>query len=853
MSLQRGRSILVALLWVCCGLSLPLRADEGLSEANLQHFASLRRRGLHRLAETELEHRLTWPRLKAGERTSLVLELAETLLSHARQLGESQRVALWERTREVIQAQLPNETEPARMFLLQLQLVLVDREETEACCRLATIAPWNQQSRDRGLRAATGGLSRLRQLHPFPSGTGRGTTRSGSQTITAAQKVRLQILQAELQTGEALLLPDNSDERAARLVAARQTLQTLVEQRTELEQAEWARVLLARVLRCEGDTRAAKALIDASRRKSQNSQIRAALAREEAECRLVESDLNEARRLATELYPNPAPEVSTEPGAWDDWLVAARVWIACWRSGMKSHSRLATRDLETAQQILQRGVQVASGEWRELFGRLSESLEEEVAIGPDLAHLSLQIQQALGQHDDQQADLLLARGAELALRRGLRDRAAEWGFQRGALAVERKDWQAAAADLLNVSRESSNHPKAPEAQLLGAYALGRQWRDQMSEEAQREYRAALEEFCQRFPEDSRRAEAEWMLGELCRRVGDLDEAAEHFDRIPRGHPRSAGAVRGLADLTIQAIRTEKLGMTGLELLREKLQGRLPAQIEDLQTDDTPLILALAELELAASQPDWKRVEELLQWAEASISMGGAPAPAAVPAEEPLPSRASPDSASLWRLQVLAAAAQSHWEQVDRLFLDPAPLKMGDLLDLVDKVAMAENMAFRTGHSHHGANHADFPERIARRLDTYQRQMSGEEQLRLELILARWFLGRDEPHKARVRFQRAVDLGPDNPATTLEFARFLLGLAEPESRREGVELLVRRERHWKPGSDDWLNARIELIKGLQLVGRAEEACRLLKKTQLLYPAMGTPAQKKILAELRAKCP
>jgi hypothetical protein len=179
--------------------------------------------------------------------------------------------------------------------------------------------------------------------------------------------------------------------------------------------------------------------------------------------------------------------------------------------------------------------------------------------------------------------------------------------------------------------------------------------------------------------------------------------------------------------------------------------------------------------------------------------------------------------------------------------------MGDLLDLVDKVAMAENMAFRTGHSHHGANHADFPERIARRLDTYQRQMSGEEQLRLELILARWFLSRDEPHKARVRFQRAVDLGPDNPATTLEFARFLLGLAEPESRREGVELLVRRERHWKPGSNDWLNARIELIKGLQLVGRAEEACRLLRKTQLLYPTMGTPAQKKVLTELRANCP
>ncbi|MFN7806812.1 MAG: hypothetical protein ACK5TO_22615, partial [Planctomycetaceae bacterium] len=61
-----------------------------------------------------------------------------------------------------------------------------------------------------------------------------------------------------------------------------------------------------------------------------------------------------------------------------------------------------------------------------------------------------------------------------------------------------------------------------------------------------------------------------------------------------------------------------------------------------------------------------------------------------------------------------------------------------------------------------------------------------------------------------------------------------------------------ERQWKAGSEDWLNARIEVVKGLRSAGRAEEACRLLKTTRLLYPKQGTPVQRQTLAELQQQC-
>ena len=846
-----GSNTLGILMLVFCGVTLPLGADEGLGEANRQHFVELRRRGFHRLVEAEIEHRLTWPRLPANERTTLVLELAETLLSHARQLGESQRTSLWDRTREVIRGQVSNETVPVRLSLLELQLALVDREEAEACRRLQTIAPWNQESRQRGLRAATEGLNRLRQLLPPPGNNSQGAARSGATAMTAAQRVRLQILQSELQSCEAELLPEGSTDRAAGLVAARQGLQPLVEQRSELEQAEVARVLLARVLRLLGDRRAARAMIEAARRQSRDLQMRDALTREEIECFLAEDRAKEARSLIEALPSETLPVPAERRDMWDNRLLAARVWIACWRAGIKSNSRLAPRDLKAAQEIVSQGAQGAPGEWRELFVWLGESLQEEVSLGPELAVISLQIRQALAESDDQRADRLLARAAELALQRGLRERAADWGVQRGSLALERRDWEAAAQDLLAVSREFPGHPKAAASQLLGAYALGRQWRAEMSEEMRNRYRAALEEFCERFADDSQSAEAEWMLGELYRWEGRLREAADHFDRIPRGHPRSAGAVRAMSELALQQIRDGNLEQTDRDRLRERLVGRVPPREETLGADDRAVAMALIDLELVSPHAAWPLVDELLQRVEQSLASGDATSvqrQEATESQPPLTIEA--DSASVWRLRILAAAARSQWEEVDRLVQNPAPLKGTQWLDLLEQLA---SRAQRPAHTGRDTGGADLPlTKLAGLLEPRRQDLLPGEQLRLELILARWAMFTKHPAEARAHFERAVELSPAEGSAALEYAWFLIGLPDAKSQQAGVAMLVRRERQWKAGTDAWLDARIQLLKGLQSAGRGEEACRLLKTTRILFPQTGTSEQNKVLDELQKSC-
>lgn len=200
--------------------------------------------------------------------------------------------------------------------------------------------------------------------------------------------------------------------------------------------------------------------------------------------------------------------------------------------------------------------------------------------------------------------------------------------------------------------------------------------------------------------------------------------------------------------------------------------------------------------------------------------------------------------------MLSASAQSHWDDVDRLLQHAAPLNASQWLDLL------EQLTRQTEKSGAPVREADRSHlrlgKIAQLLEPQRGKLSRDEQVRFELLMARRAVFGNQPDEARVRFERATELEPEKGRAPLEYAWFLLGLADADSKQAGVALLVRRERQWKAGSEDWLNARIEVVKGLRSAGRAEEACRLLKTTRLLYPKQGTPVQRQTLAELQQQC-
>lgn len=834
--------------------SVTTHADEGLDPATAVHLSELRSRGLYRLAEADIEQRLTWSRLPPSVETDLVLELAETMLAHARVLTESERQSLWERAREVVAARTELETNSARRTLLELQLVLIDREMALASLRRLPVAPWNSSSREQGMEAVSRGFQRLQEISARFDKSPRPKASPGSGQPPLTMRVRLRVLQGEFQVWKAEFAFDPS-ERASLLVTARKALQSLVELRTETDQADRARVLLVQTLRLAGETRDALHMIEVVRRKMTNPLLLTALTREEIECRLADGDLEEARRLAAlSTEPSGAKSEKGEMTApeWENLLLQARVLVSAWRKGSQSGSQLASRDLRHAQEVLKRGAEEAPEEWRELFVSLSDTLREEQALGPELAVISLQIDQAISRDDNESAERLLARGVELARQRGMTDRAVGWGIQRGSRALARKEWLAAADDLLGVSKLFSQSPRAPEAQLLGAYALGRAWRENENNDGRDGYRQALEEFRKRFPDDPGRPEAEWMLAELCRWEGQPAAAVEHYDQIPRGHPRSAQAVEALSRLIVQRIRSGKEWEDGeWSLIRERLQGRLPPPEEPLAAADLSIALAAVELELAGENPDWPEIDRQLERISASKLVAQESFDTHQGQQEAGGSIALPDrGGEVLKLRIRSLSGQSRWSEIEPLLQEVMERDAKSLLPVLE--GMTDPTVVRSGESGALEGRWGVLLRVARQLETHRPRLSRNESGRLDWVLGRIHAANDQLREARDCYERVLKDSPGNNRASQEYASFLLGQSDLELRRRGVEVLKRIEQRFRKGTEEWLEARLDLVAGMQANGETTDACRLLSKTRLLYPVLGTSLQKARIKTLAEKC-
>jgi len=765
-----------------------------LDSATATHLAGLRFRGLYRLAEAEIEHRLTWTRLAPEVETDLVLELAETMLAHARALSETERQPLWDRVREVVGTRLAGEAHSARKELLELQLVLIDREIALASLRHQTVAPWDRGNQEQGMEAASRGLQRLREMTGRFDQPARPAPRPKLGQPSASLRVRLRVLQGELELWQAEFAVEPTD-RAAMLLTARKTLQPLVELRTETIQAERSRLLLIRAARIGGDCRDARKMIEVVRRKTSDPLLEELLAREEIECCLADADLGEARRLAMLWSSRNSANTDVPGGPETDWetrLLLGRVLVTAWRAEREARSQLADRDFRNAQEVLSEGQDSAPGEWRELF------------------------------------------------------------IQRGSLALARKEWLSAADDLLSLSREFPSSARVAEAHLLGAYALGRAWRENPESESQNQYRTALEQFLERFPQNSQRPEADWMLAELCRWEGKEAEALDHYDRIPPGHPRSPRAVESLSRLIVQRVRQGQKWEAGKwAALRERLLERLPTRDDFWGNLDRSMALAIAEVELKGDQPNWPLVDRLLdRISEVEALDLGNTAPS-TPVEDADRATSPQDrSQEVLTLRIQSLAGQGRWKEVEPLLSEAMERDVKSLLPVLE--AMTSPAVREEGEQGPLQGRWGLLLRVARDIEAHRSGLSRDESGRLDWVLARIHASNDQPKEARDCYERVFKDSPGNRRAASEYAGFLLTSSEAVWQQRGIQILKGIEQRFRNGTEEWLDARLELVAALKKINQVDEACRQLTKTTLLYPRLGTDEQKVRIRSLGRDC-
>src|SRR5207245_1374114 len=124
---------------------------------------------------------------------------------------------------------------------------------------------------------------------------------------------------------------------------------------------------------------------------------------------------------------------------------------------------------------------------------------------------------------------------------GRDDLAFQFGFTRASIEIKTQSWDAAAADLIEIAEKYPMDPKAAQAHLLAAYALGKTYADQPTDERRGEYARVLAAHREQYQNDPTVHEANWMLAELEERRGRSETALEVYRLIPLDHKRGSAA------------------------------------------------------------------------------------------------------------------------------------------------------------------------------------------------------------------------------------------------------------------------------------------------------------------------
>lgn len=845
----RALGIWCVLMLLCAGQGG--MAAEGLELSSARYFQGLRERGLFRLAISYCEHRLGQPRLSARERADLTLELSRTLAEQARNLPAAERTAAWDRARQVIAEQI-GQVDGGRRLLLDVQQGLLDVDIGEFCRWQLHVADWDAALRARGIESLTAAgetLARVeQQLAERRKGAGALQDLSAGQQRSLLVHVREKRGLSLVELSE--VSPVDSAERAARLIEALRILRPLADARDDDEIAWRTRHLIVRATRLQGDLSEARRLIELLRKRDPSSLDTARLLLEESRCLQSEDQLDAAARLLTRV---------------DDWdvlglrgemsLLAAEILAREWRLMRAQQPKLADAAWKKLESRVLADMASVNREWQERLAALLDRAREERMLGPELARLSLEAQAEYQAGRFDEAVRLFGLAAAQAAGAGLADRAFQLGMKRSSIEIDRQQWRFAADDLKQLVTTYPDDPRASQADLLAAYALGRQWQATRLPADHHAYQQALEGHTTQFATSATAAEAHWLLAELLAFDKQWGAALAEYRQVPLDHPRGIAARRGIARSAVNELERNDLPAEQRTAATREIVGELssylPPTRDELSAESLEVALALARILLRQQSPDYEFADRLLARVFAGLEVE------ALAAQEEARNDgvkyverpgAADQRVDAMQLRVISLAGQQQFHAARKLLEGVSESSPAELLAILDGVAGL--VADEQSDPLHAL--ADLQLKAAQTLDARRDSLAAADQRRLDLALARALRASSKNSEAIAVYARVAARFPRDPAILLEQGRFLVSRSDADDRRAGLVALRRLESLHSAGSDEWLAARLEVARGLLAVGQSAEALKLVRKTRLLYPKLGHPALAREYSELQKLC-
>lgn len=823
MAVFRAGSIVIG---ACCVL-FGVGAAQGGDDPELRvFFEQLRGRGLFSVAEGYALHRLADPQLNAEIRSDVVIELARTLADHAFLAAGDEQADLFARAEQLLVDELGRSPPPERPALLEAQRTVVLGLRAESRCWPARIFADEASLLQQALETLKPAIDELKRQEARVAAWSIAANRPPRMTPAEVRGwlaeirwwlARLLLWRAELTAGQNRSSDILDAEAAARRVAG-----------DDDDVSVTARVMQASCQRLRGDPARAAEMLKALEAADPPPSAAAAdaIAVERARLALDRQRPDDAVQAAVTYRSR----TQRWPGELAWWQLAGLIQlrnIAAERQG----ADLAQEFQSAGEQLVARADQQLGGVWGQRCRQLWELAENARKFGPELDRLLRAGRSARTAQRWTEAETAYRAALRLARDRANDDARMEAGWGLASVFLQQSRWDDASAEFATLARELKSHSQASSASLMSAYALARRFDQSPTPEHRAALFADLDRHLAAWPSDSTTGEGWLMRARLLEREGRFAEAARSFLKVPVEHPQHEDCIALAARCFLQAVtgNPAEAGVTA-EVALSELAEPLAALKSDgpgWTVSQAEFAIQAARLWLAVEPPRYARAAALLATFQEARPVADLTAGQR--------SRWDLLKAEAVPVQIVALAGEGRGSAAEALATqwDSAP---PDKLLTLMKTLVEVRQSVRTELQ---------PRLTSLLLKTIERVADARKTIPPERK-REWDLALVDAHLASGQFHRASrvleDLVRANPQD-LELARLavklLADVKTPEADAVRELTWSRQEATSKPGSSDWIAARLGRIEAMLDSGQTPEAGKLFKVTALLYRRQSPP--------------
>lgn len=807
------------------------------------YFDGLRSRGLYSLAQTVCHRKLNDDRLDLLTRTRYAVELSRTLTGQSRTAATvSEQTELLKQARDAVQQILDKHRNHPQRILLESQLTFVAAGELESLRFRVALSPFDDSLTDRAVVLAESLIPALQQLDEQAGREARTrrTPSLGDQLQPHQLRELRRLIQMKLGTvllDKARLFSKSTPDRADALTQAAEVLRQVAAVSVD-DQTMWQSQLnYVTTLRLLGRPAQAWDMINAMRSDDPPLTVLDDLAVEHVELLIDEGRLADA---ADYLRTHQKQRRGlTGPLSY----LTARVYLRLSQiAEEKERPELAAELLQEVHRAVRNAADTGNSYWATRAQNLLAEEKSRSTYGAEIGALVQAGQSLYAAGDEAGATRQYAQAFETAQARSDRQVAAEIGYTYGSILLKQKKYSDASAVFRRVTTLAPSGSRAADADLLHAWCLGLEYREHPDREHREAYMAALDSHRATWPESATAAEATWMLAQLQEQLLQTTKALSLYATIPDEHPRYAESAVGIArcsETILNRLRRMNRDRSEWEpaittLLAPYIEKATRSEVI-VTGSQADFLVRVARIQIMLDRPDFATADRLLAHV--------------------LNSRSTPSQADVDRVpqHIMETAVGLRIVSLTGLQQSEQAMELLRSTVILDRQRLSSTLKGLSS----AAEYLEINQRrqVARlqlaavaQAGLDPGKLSAEELGQFGSVIATAFEQTAQTDRAVEILRQLLARNPRDTKLRRRVAEILSRNEDAASLTAAQQELRRLEEHFEPGSTEWMNARLSVIEIAIRLKNTDEARKLLKVTQLLYPSPDSDELKRRLKEV-----